>query len=149
VSERRHLESQLRATVVAMLRPLHALVVENPLVPGTPDVNTSVGWIELKHLNDWPRQERTIVRPEHFTQEQRDWLERRAAAAGRAWVLLRVGRALDAHWCLLEGAWAARCLGVTLTRQDLVTNHARGVCWRPPPTTMELIRCLTLGFPTC
>ena len=89
--------------------------VENPAYPGTPDVNYYFagvdveGWVELKALPKWPKRASTPVRVDHFTQQQRVWLLRRAAAGGRVYVLLRVDE--DCTYILLDGVTAARHLG--------------------------------------
>lgn len=85
--------------------------VENPACPGTPDVNITTGWIELKQLVDWPKKRKTIVRVPHFTPQQRVWLLRRQLAGARAWVLLRVGENASTEWILLAGQDAAKQLG--------------------------------------
>jgi len=77
--------------------------VENDAMAGTPDVNITTGWIELKALPDWPSRPGTPVRIPHFTPHQRLWLMRRWRANYSAWLLLRVRR----EWLLFDGftAW--------------------------------------------
>lgn len=86
--------------------------VENPAWPGTPDVNYCIGyfegWIELKNVATWPVREKTPLRVEHFTSQQRTWLTRRSQAGGTVWVLLRVA---PIEWLLFEGQVAAALLG--------------------------------------
>lgn len=135
-------ESGLRRDLLALLKPLHAVAIESPIEPGTPDVNCSIGWIELKHLHEWPVRTNTIVQPEHFTPEQRLWLTKRCAVGGSAWLLLRVGR----EWCLVWGKAAAEHLGVSWRAVDIVTigNRPAGPIyhWPTPPDSKDLIRQL-------
>lgn len=83
-------ESSLRGVVVKALHELHAIAVENPVLPGTPDVNYVGGWLELKSLDRWPFRESTPVRIEHWTPQQRVWHVLRARAGGRSFVLLEI-----------------------------------------------------------
>lgn len=116
-------ESPRRAQLLDLLSPLHAVAIENTLEAGTPDVNCTAGWIEVKQLDDWPKRADTIVQPRHFKPEQRHWLIKRCQAGGRAWVLLCVG----GEWCLCWGAAAAKHLGVSWKRSDLVRDPEDGV----------------------
>ena len=51
----------MRGRLTKALRSLHAVAVENPVHPGTPDINYSEGWIEAKWLRAWPRKPETVV----------------------------------------------------------------------------------------
>lgn len=104
-------ESRIRGRVVAALRPLGAIAVENSACPGTPDVAHALGWIELKQVPRWPARADTPLRVPHFRPEQKLWIRRWTAAAGHdsVTVLLRVG----SEWVLLPGRWAADYLGTT------------------------------------
>lgn len=101
-------ESTLRSRVIKALSHLHAIPVENGVCPGTPDVAITKGWIELKQIAAWPIKPDTIVRCDHFTRTQRDWLSAHEAAGGLAWVLLQVGRS---DFLLFTGRGAAAKLG--------------------------------------
>jgi hypothetical protein len=94
--------------VVAKLDPVR---VENPIHPGTPDVNLATGlWIELKSLPAWPLRPTTNVRIAHYTPQQRVWLYRRwKCAPGSTQLLLEV-RA-DKQWLLFDGDVAAKFVG--------------------------------------
>lgn len=71
-------EKVMRGHVVRALRPLHAMAVENPCLPGTPDVNFAGGWLELKWARSWPRNlARPLVLGHPVTSEQRLWLQSR------------------------------------------------------------------------
>lgn len=92
----------------AALAPLDPVRVENSADPGTPDVNLADGsWIEMKWRRGWPRRDGTAVTFDHFTPQQRRWIERRVRAGGRVWVLVKVAT----EWLLLEGRVACRVLG--------------------------------------
>jgi hypothetical protein len=107
-------ESQMRSKITKALAPLHAIAVENPVLPGTPDVNYIEGWVELKWLRSWPVQG-GIVRIPHFTPQQRVWHYRRRRAGGQAWFLLQCKR----EWLLLDGAVAALVINRS-TREELI-----------------------------
>lgn len=102
--------------VAAKLDPVR---VENPIYPGTPDVNLATGsWIELKTIEAWRPRGVTTIR--HFTPQQRVWLYRRwKFAPGTTHLLLEV-RALRL-WLLFDGDVAAKIVG----RADSSTHHAR------------------------
>lgn len=107
-------EKNQRATVVKGLKHLHAKPVENSVGgSGTPDVNCIPGWIELKWLRAWPKNEDTVVRLDHYTNQQRLWLRKRWECGGGAWLLLQCRR----EW-LLFNAPEAQEVG-RLTRLEL------------------------------
>lgn len=133
-------ESGLRHEVLAKLTPLHAVAIESPIEPGTPDVNCTAGWIELKHLNVWPAGSQTVVQPRHFESEQRLWLRKRCEARGHAWLLLRVGR----EWCLVWGATAAKAVGVSWPRTAFMQYYPDRLYWPTPPSSTDLIRALLI-----
>lgn len=121
------------------LSPLDAMAVENPVHPGTPDVNFSVGWIELKWLRRWPSRDTTKVRVESFTKQQRIWLRRRYRLSYNAWFMLQVQR----EWLLLTGRDAADYVD-GLTRRGLYrVCRAR---WTEGLNEEELRRCLTMDW---
>jgi hypothetical protein len=93
--------------VRAAMEGLDPVRVENPALPGTPDVNYVEGWVELKSIHKWPVRSETPVRCEHFTPEQRVWLVRRCRAGGRAHLLVRVGQDI----LLFDGVTAALHFG--------------------------------------
>lgn len=105
----------------------HLERVENAVSSGTPDLNyclrwrdrVAEGWIELKQIDKWPRNQRTAVRVDHFTQIQRIWLNHRCLLGGRAFVLLQVGQTR----MLFDGKWAAQHLG-HIKRADLLDAAA-------------------------
>lgn len=110
-------ESTMRKSVVRALAPLNAIAVENPCLPGTPDVNYIEGWIELKWLRSWPKNEDTIVRLDHYTPQQRAWAFRRRKAGGQAWFLLQCRR----EWILMDAAVAALTVNHS-TKVELIAN---------------------------
>jgi len=91
---------------------LDAFSVENPSRPGTPDVNYIPGWIELKWLPKWPKQADTIVKIDHFTPQQRNFLRRRWNRGGPAHLLLRVGSRGSIENLLFEGPDASDFVGL-------------------------------------
>ena len=107
----------MRGKVVRALRKLNAISVENPALPGTPDVNYIEGWIELKWLRQWPVGEQTPVRFEHFTPQQRVWQLRRRRAGGRSWALVQCRR----DWLLFSGEVAALNLGF-MTKAEMFVH---------------------------
>lgn len=101
-------EKALASRVVPLLRSLDALRVENPCMPGTPDVNMITCWVELKQQDKWPVRETTPLKLDHdLTPQQRNWLYRRAERGGRAYVLMQIAR----DYILLDGVVASDIIG--------------------------------------
>lgn len=81
---------------------------------GTPDVNYIEGWIENKHVFDWPKRPShgnplMHVRIQHYVPEQRTWAIRRSAAGGKVFFMLHAS--VPDEFLFIEGAVAARCVG--------------------------------------
>lgn len=108
-------ESGMRGKVVKALKPLHAIAVENPCLPGTPDVNFIEGWVELKWIRTWPKGADTVVRLDHYTPQQKLWAYLRRRAGGQCWFLLQCGR----EWLLLDGVVAAQYVNKA-TKAELI-----------------------------
>lgn len=100
-------ERAMRKRVLRALKPLHAVAVENPAHPGTPDVNYIEGWLELKKLKAWPKSDDAPVALEHFAPQQRIWLRNRTVMGGSSYMLLQVGN----EWLLFTGRVAADIVG--------------------------------------
>lgn len=94
--------------VAARLDPVR---VENPIHPGTPDVNLADGcWLELKCIEGWPLRATSTVRIPHFTPQQRVWLYRRwKYAPGSTFLLLEVCSVQQ--WLLFDGDVATKIVG--------------------------------------
>lgn len=134
--------------VMNAIRHLDPIRVENPAHPGTPDINFCgpnwvpflppiEGWIELKEIASWPCRASTIVRMEHFTNQQRIWLERRWRHSGAAWLLVKV----DQTWLLFSGETGARVAG-RVVREEL--EAAATKVWRnSAEMKAEIARCLS------
>lgn len=118
-----------------VIRSLDPVRVENPIVPGTPDVNYNHGWVELKFAERWPPRGGPL-RVDHFTRQQRTWLTRRRRAGGRAFLLLKVG---ETEWLLFDGAVAAAMLGQVPRERLYEVCVAR---WTRLPRTEEICKCL-------
>ena len=131
-------EAGQRARIILALKPLNAIPVENPVRPGTPDVNYVEGWIELKWLRRWPKQADTVVRLEHFTLRQRRWLRDRCKAAGQAWLMLQCGQ----EWLLFTGQVAHDHVGL-VTRKELY-NLAQ-IRWKRGLKDKELVSWLEMA----
>lgn len=90
--------------------------VENPIHPGTPDVNLICGWIELKCLQRWPIRDSSYVRIPHFTPQQRCWLYRRwKYSPGSVFLLMEVQS--EGQWLLFDGDVAAKVVGCSTTAE--------------------------------
>jgi hypothetical protein len=107
-------EQNMRGKIIEVLKPLDAVSVENPVCPGTPDVNFADGMCELKWIRRWPVKPETPVLIEHFTPQQRIWLMRRWNAGGNVWLLLSCQKS----WLLFDGLTAQQKVG-RVTRGEL------------------------------
>jgi hypothetical protein len=107
--------------VAARLDPVR---VENPIHPGTPDVNLCTGlWIELKCIPHWPARAISRVSIKHYTPQQRVWLYRRwKFAPGTTLLLLEVQA--DRQWLLFDGDVAAKVVGRGTTAEHRTSARA-------------------------
>lgn len=76
---------------------LEATRHEDTLQLGIADVsfvstNRVHGWMELKQIDEWPKRESTILKIDHYTDDQRLWLKRKGKAGGHVWLFVKVGR---------------------------------------------------------
>jgi|TARA_Y100000310_G_scaffold160698_2_gene160487 hypothetical protein len=101
-------ETDQRSTVVNALKKLHAVAVENPAGPGTPDVNFVEGWMELKWEREWPARESTALAVRHYTPQQRDFAVDRSMRGGLVLLMLQVRR----EWLLFDGLTACEVVGI-------------------------------------
>lgn len=124
-------EKVVRSWVIKALRPLHAIPVENPIYPGTPDVAHVLGWLELKHVERAPVRASSPVRLPHYTTEQRLWAKMHSRAGGNCHVLLQVEREVF----LLDGFVAANILG-TATLAEIRAQVFTSWKGRPSPQSL-------------
>ena len=125
----------MRTRLIRIMKPLHAIPVENPAQPGTPDINYIDGWIECKWLRSWPKKKNSPVTITHFTQRQRIWLKKRVAHGGNCWLFLQCGR----QWLIFDGRVAAEIVG-KVPRYELFRNAIR--YWRVGLNEEELVSWL-------
>lgn len=123
-----------RLRPVLLAARLDPVRVENPIHPGTPDVNLKNGvWIELKAMAAWPIRPGTVFKIPHYTPQQRVWLYRRWRAAGaKCFLLLLVQR----EWLLFDGDVAARVVGRVPVFE--LYQAARRICADPLVLIEEL-----------
>lgn len=96
---------------VLLAAKLDPVRVENPIHPGTPDVNIADGrWLELKCIACWPPRATSKVRIPHYTPQQRVWLYRRWKYAPGSTLLLLEVRS-ERQWLLFDGDVAAKFVG--------------------------------------
>jgi len=102
------MEQDQRKKIVKALNKLKkdAISVENPALPGTPDVNYIGGWVELKYLERWPVKKETKVTLDHYTQQQRVWIMRRWYNQGAVWLCLQVSKTRE--WLVFDGETACK-----------------------------------------
>lgn len=128
--------NSMKPRVIKALRKLDALAVENPVNPGTPDVNYIEGWIELKWLRRWPVRADTIVKIEHYTNQQKIFAVRRRRKGGQCWLLLEVRE----QWLLFDGAVAA--MRINRTTAEELFEYAHRV-WPEGLKDEELLECIS------
>lgn len=141
-------EDALWARTREHLGPLGRLVrVENPAGPGTPDVCYLLsrypkvapvcGWLELKHVPEWPKRPTTTFRIDKLSLDQVNWHTHWALAGGRVSTLLQVASDL----IVMDFRLLAQVFGGAHTRSSLLAS-APLVSPRLFPTA-ELVKWLT------
>lgn len=124
-------EAQMRAELVHLLKPLHAISVENLIGADTPDINLAGAWIECKWARSWPKREDTPLRLPHYTDGQKAWALRRTAAGEESWLALQVKR----EWFFFD-ADGSQMVG-QLTHQQLC--DAARFYFPTKPTSEQLV----------
>lgn len=127
-------EGTMRSQVTGLLRKYHAIAVEDACVKGIPDVNCTLGWLELKSI-DLPKKPDTPVRVPHFTQDQKVFLRLREHAGGLAVLLLKAG----SWWLVFDAETAYEIVG-KVPLSTLVDRCIGG--WGRKPKKDELAGCL-------
>jgi len=129
-------ESGMRGNFVKFLKGLglDAVAVENPIFPGTPDVNYLHGWVELKWIRSWPKNPETPVRLKRYTNSQKLWIRRRTLAGGKAFLLVQCKR----EWFLFKHPETMEIDGTP--RQNFYDKAYR--IWRNGLNTEEVMEAL-------
>lgn len=76
--------------------PGHVMRVENPCMPGTPDVNICQEggrdfWVEVKDVDDWPKRPSTrVFGNEGLRPDQVLWIRARVKVGGEVYILAKV-----------------------------------------------------------
>ena len=128
-------EEQMWTALRPSLKGLDPVRIENSLALGTPDVNYTEGWIELKNVDKRPKKEETRIEVDHFTQDQRMWIARRHQVAGRVHLLLRI----EKTWLLFEPPNA--CIHVGNSNEAELRTHAFAI-WENVPDRVALLAAL-------
>lgn len=86
-------ESALRKSLLKNTPSLmHLIPVENSLGVGTPDLNGCINgyefWAELKYVN-YPKLRKTVVKLNHYTEDQKRWLIHRWITGGNVFLILQ------------------------------------------------------------
>ena len=132
-------ESTMRQKIVKLLKPIGAFPVENPCLPGTPDVNHWHGWIELKYKRSWPRKVNTIIRLTDFTRQQKRFLRNRFNGNQDAFLLVQIN---GSEWLLYKGN-EVDPVSRDYNREQLCENAYKH--WETTSEMeQELISCLNL-----
>lgn len=114
-------ERDLNGRICAAIKELDPFRVENPVHPGTPDINYRDGWIEDKQI-EFPKGYDTVIRIPHYTKQQRACHMRRRRAGGLCWVAVEDSGA--GHLYVFDGMDAAQHLGLDWTRDGFARNAA-------------------------
>lgn len=97
-----------------------AVRIENSVRAGTPDVyftmkdNGRMGWMELKYEPHWPAKDKTPLKINHFTPEQRLFLTIHGRIGANIWLFLQVNQ----DYFLLS--WDVAIKIGELTRSNLI-----------------------------
>lgn len=125
----------------AMGNAWHATRHEDTITKGLPDVSFGAdgvqGWIELKVLERWSGNPKTIIRLPLFTAEQKAWLTLRGARGGRCFLLLKIEA--EDLW-LLFGHRVLTDLG-RMTQEEMLASAI--AVWDGVPSNQSLLSRIT------
>lgn len=101
------MEKDVSAKLIKAMRGWDAFRVENLLYPGTPDINFIGGWMETKHVKNYPAKETDLITHPDFTISQRAFLKRRALMGGKTFLFVQVQK----DYYLFDGITGANYFG--------------------------------------
>lgn len=101
------MEKDLNKVILRCLKGYDPIRVENAALPGTPDINCTLGWIESKWMEHPPNDPDALFKIPHFTPQQRAWLMRRYCTDTKCWLILQVAK----NYFVFQGNMAADYLG--------------------------------------
>lgn len=106
----------MRSYLVSVMKPLHAVAIENHMRAGTPDINYIDGWIECKWLQAYPKNINNSIRFKHtLTQGQKLWLCSRAKRGGVALVCCKISK----DWYVFD-AFTAYANFDKMNKEDMI-----------------------------
>lgn len=130
------IESTLRGIVISALRRYSAFAVENRVHDGTPDICSTLGWIECKCVNKLPIRKTSKVGID-LRISQQFWLRKWNHCNGSALVITVVCE----EWFIHSGRWSAEYM-VNSTEHQLRVNALK--IWNKRPTYTNLRKELVL-----
>lgn len=138
-------ESDTWTALKPLIQSLDPHRIENLIAAeaGMPDVEHRYGWIELKWLSrdKWPKRANTIVRIDHYTDLQREFLLKRWQMGEACWLVLQSGE----EWFFWD-APAAQDVGKQ-TRQEMLDKATFYYKHKPSaPVACTILRTTKDGF---
>lgn len=126
----------LRPHMVAL--GLDPIRIENTAGIGTPDVNFTGGWAELKTTLHWPKRGGPLRLDHPPTKQQIAWATRRWHCGGFCCVILRVGKEWYViHGCDVYALWGE---GRSPTKQE-IEDTAANISVHPQKVAQYLKAC--------
>lgn len=80
----------------------------------------TTGWLELKHLDDWPARDATPIRVGSLSKEQVLWQEDWEKAGGRVRTVLRVGKGASASLLFMRPAAVRELFEGRVNKNNLI-----------------------------
>jgi len=116
---------------------------EDKLQRGIADVsfcqNGAGGWMELKHVSDWPARRTTTVKIPHYSIDQKEFLTKKGKAMGNTWLFIQIGSDF-----VLYDHIGAQHVG-ELTKEQMVGNVYCYAYWRGKLDYSQFARALVIG----
>ncbi len=100
-----------------------AMPMENKAQDGVPDLNAAKGcvelWVEFKIVEEWPKKEKTPIKIQHFTPQQKAWLKLRIPHNPYCYIIIQIE---DEHFVFGVTTYVLECLGTTWTKRQIYAH---------------------------